>query len=142
MVIFPFCVLYYWQLMYVLRFIPSKSQTIMVTCGYSISVHDTYFWMPHCTYTLLYWIQVQRKADFLCPSFFTLVWALYPVNTAQHTHCRAIGDFQGRLIDVLSRPTPTEYKCLGTVQAQKAMYTCIISACKSAIVSLYPLYCN
>ena len=44
LVILPFCILYYWQLMYVLCFIPSKSKTIiMVTCGYSISVLDTYY---------------------------------------------------------------------------------------------------
>ena len=46
-VIFPFCILYYWQLKHVFDFvcfIPSKPQTIMpksLTCGYSISVPDT-----------------------------------------------------------------------------------------------------
>ena len=29
---------------------------------------------------------------------------------------------QGRVIIVLSMHTPTEYQCLGTVQAQKAIY--------------------
>ena len=44
---FPFCISYYWQLMYIFDFvcfIPSKSQTIMpksLTCDYSISVPDT-----------------------------------------------------------------------------------------------------
>ena len=43
-----FCTLYNWQLMYVFDFvcfIPSKSQTIMpksLTCGYSISIPDTF----------------------------------------------------------------------------------------------------
>ena len=45
-VIFPFCIFYYWKLTYVFDcvcFIPSKSQTIMpksLTCGCSISVPD------------------------------------------------------------------------------------------------------
>ena len=44
---FPFCMLYYWQLTYVFDFVcfkPSKSQTIMPksrTCGYSTRVPDT-----------------------------------------------------------------------------------------------------
>ena len=33
---------------------------------------------------------------------------------------QGLGDFQGRLIIVLSKHTPTEDQCLGTVQAQKA----------------------
>ena len=40
---------------------------------------------------------------------------------------QGLGDFQGRVIIVLSMHTPTEYQCLGTVQAQKAiMYMCDI----------------
>ena len=34
---------------------------------------------------------------------------------------QGLGDFQGRVIIVLSMHTPTEYQCLGTVQAQKAI---------------------
>ena len=38
---------------------------------------------------------------------------------------QGLGDFQGRVIIVLSMYTPTEYQCLGTVQAQKAICTCV-----------------
>ena len=38
---------------------------------------------------------------------------------------QGLGDFQGRVIIVLSMHTPTEYQCLGTVQAQKAICTCV-----------------
>ena len=34
---------------------------------------------------------------------------------------QGLGDFQGVII-VLSMHTPTEYQCLGTVQAQKAIH--------------------
>ena len=47
---FAILFLYCWQLMYVFDFvcfIPSKSQTIVVTCGYSISVSDTSFVQYH-----------------------------------------------------------------------------------------------
>ena len=37
---------------------------------------------------------------------------------------QGLEDFQGRVIIVLSMHTPTEYQCLGTVQAPKAMYMC------------------
>ena len=38
---------------------------------------------------------------------------------------QGLGDFQGRVIIVLSMHTPTEYQCLGTVQAQNAICTCV-----------------
>ena len=38
---------------------------------------------------------------------------------------QSLGDFQGRVIIVLSMHTPTEYLCLGTVQAKKAICTCV-----------------
>ena len=44
---------------------------------------------------------------------------------SKHTIAQGLGDFQGRVIVVLSMHTPTEYQCLGTVQAQKAICTCV-----------------
>ena len=38
---------------------------------------------------------------------------------------QGLGDFQGRVIIVLSMPMPTEYQYLGTMQTQKAIYTCV-----------------
>ena len=39
---------------------------------------------------------------------------------------QGLGDFQGRVINiVLSMHTPREYQCLGTLQAQKAIGTCV-----------------
>ena len=38
---------------------------------------------------------------------------------------QGLGGFQGRVIIVLSIHTHTEYQCLGTVQAQKALCTCV-----------------
>ena len=35
---------------------------------------------------------------------------------------QGLKDFQGRVIIVLSRHTPTEYQCLGTVQAQNTLH--------------------
>ena len=45
-----------------------------------------------------------------------------PVYTSAHP-LQGLGDFQDRVIIVLSMHTPTEYQCLGTVQAQKAICT-------------------
>ena len=40
---------------------------------------------------------------------------------------QGLGDFQGRVIILLSMHTPTEYQCLGTVQAQKAVHVTLHS---------------
>ena len=39
---------------------------------------------------------------------------------------QGLGDFKAGVIIVLSMHTPTEYQCLGTVQAQKAICTCVM----------------
>ena len=39
---------------------------------------------------------------------------------------QGLGGFQGRVIIVLSMHTLTEYQCLGTVQAQKAICSCVM----------------
>ena len=44
------------------------------------------------------------------------------IITSQAHPLQGLGDFQGRVIIVLSKHTPTEYQCLGTVQAQKAIH--------------------
>ena len=36
---------------------------------------------------------------------------------------QGLGDFQGRVIIVLSMHTPREYQCVGTVQAKKSICT-------------------
>ena len=47
-------------------------------------------------------------------------------NKHSITHpLQGLGDFQGGVIIVLSMHTPTEYHCLGSVQAQKAICTCV-----------------
>ena len=44
------------------------------------------------------------------------------IITSQAHSLQGLGDFQGRVIIVLSMHTPAEYQCLGTVQAQKVIH--------------------
>ena len=45
------------------------------------------------------------------------------IITSQAHPLQGLGDFQGRVIIVLNKHTPTEDQCLGTLQAQK-LYMC------------------
>ena len=61
------------------------------------------------------------NSDFLCLIYLSLGIIL----TSIAHPLQGLGDFQDRVIIVLSMHTPTEYQCLGTVQAQNAiMYMC------------------
>ena len=63
-------------------------------------------------------------------SKFRLSMPYFIVGTIPSKHSTAHplqgqGNFQGRVIIVLSMHTPTEYLCLGTIQEQKAVCTCV-----------------
>ena len=90
--------------------------------------------MPAASASVVIGIELQESETSLhvlyTGSKFRLSMPYFSVGIIPSKHSIAhpllgLGGFQGRVTIVLSMHTPTEYQCLGTVQAQKAICTCV-----------------